>query len=374
MVRLRGLEFSLMEFAGAFGDFGTLLPFTVAYITICKLDPCGVFLGIGITNICLALVYRLPLPVQPKKALGVIAIRDKWRANQVYSTGVALGVVWLLVGFSGLIDRVVTKIPKCVLRGVQLGLGLAFALKGATLMQEDLLLGALALTLAIAFMGSRRVPASLLILGMGIAHSAYTGSFSMSHLNVGFFLPRLHIPTFQDMAYGFVFAGFAQLFLTLSNAVIATVALIRDLFPDTPRPVTPRNLVLNMGVMNVTLPFIGGMPMCHGAGGLVAQYIFGARSGGAILMEGVVEVFLGLFLASSLETICTAFPLAVLGAMLMTAGIELGRVASDVRRKEEVFVTLLTAVVAVAYNTAVAFFVGLAVHFGIMRGLIKIER
>ena len=372
-MRFRGLEFSLMEFAGAFGDFGTLLPFMVAYISICKMDPSGIFLGIGITNICLALFYRLPLPVQPKKALGVVAIREKWRPNLVYGTGIVLGLVWLLMGLSNTINKVVAKVPKCVLRGIQLGLGLAFALEGASMLKENPLLGAIALTIAIAFMGSRKVPASLLILSMGVAYSLYTGGFSASNLKFGLFLPSLHFPSLQDMVYGFIFAGFAQFFLTLTNAVIATIALIQELFPDNPQPVTPRNLALNMGVMNTVLPFIGGMPMCHGAGGLAAQYTFGARTGGAILMEGVLEIFLGLFLASSIETISNAFPLAVLGAMLMTAGIELGRVASDIRKKKEVFVMLLTAVVAVAYNVALAFFVGLAVYFAVVRGVIIIE-
>lgn len=372
-LRFRGLEFSLMEFAGSFGDFGTLLPFTVAYISMCKMDPSGIFLGIGITNICLALYYRLPLPVQPKKALAVVAIKEKWRPNLVYGTGIALGLIWILVALSGAINKVAAKIPKCVLRGIQLGLGLTFALEGASMLNENLLLGALALSTAVAFMGSRRIPASLLIIGLGVTYSIYTGAFSLSNLKFGLFLPSLHFPPLHDIVYGFVFAGLAQFFLTLTNALIATIALIKDLFPDSPYQVTPKNLALNMGVMNTVLPFIGGMPMCHGAGGLAAQYTFGARTGGAILMEGVFEIFLGLFLANSIETISNAFPLAVLGAMLMTAGIELGRVASDIRKKKEVFVMLFTAVVAVAYNVAIAFFVGLAVYFAIVKGLTKIE-
>jgi MFS superfamily sulfate permease-like transporter len=361
-----------MEFAGAFGDFGTLLPFAVAYITICGLDPCSVFLGIGITNICLALYYRLPLPVQPKKALGVVAIRERWPANMVYGTGIMLGVIWLAAGFSGAIGWIVRKVPKCVLRGIQLGLGLAFALEGAGMIQENLLLGAVSLALSIAFVGGRKVPVSLIVLGMGIAYSACTGCFSFLDLHLGLYLPSLYLPSIHDMLYGFVFAGFAQLFLTLTNAVIATASLVQELFPDNPRSVTPRNLVLNMGVMNSLVPFFGGMPMCHGAGGLAAQYAFGARTGGAILMEGAVEVLLAFFLAGSIETISNAFPLSVLGAMLMMAGLQLSKAATDVTGKDEIFIMLLTAVIGVAYNIAVAFIAGLVVFLAMKRKVIQI--
>ena len=65
MVFIKGFEFSLRELAGSFGDFGTLMPFTIGYIVFCGFEPAGLLLGIGLTNIFLALVYRLPLPVQP---------------------------------------------------------------------------------------------------------------------------------------------------------------------------------------------------------------------------------------------------------------------------------------------------------------------
>ncbi len=372
-MRFRGFEFGLMEFAGAFGDFGTLLPFTVAYITICNLDPAGIFLGIGLTNICLALIYKLPLPVQPKKAVGIIAIREKWNPNLVYGTGIALGLIWIVIGLSNVINKLVAKVPKCVLRGIQLGLGFTFALEGISMLKSNYLLGIIALILAILFMGSRKVPISLIIIGMGIIYSIYTGVFSISSLKFAFSVPSFHTPSIYDIVYGFVFAGIAQFFLTLTNAVIATIALIHDLFPESKNQVTPKSLVLNMGVMNSILPFIGGMPMCHGAGGLAAQYAFGARTGGAIIMEGILEILSALFFAGSIKEISNAFPLAVLGAMLIITGFQLGKVTTDVQKKTEIFIMILTAVLAVAFNIALAFFVVLAVHFSLSKGLIFLK-
>jgi len=370
-VRYRGLEFSLIEFSGAFGDFGTLLPFALAYITINGLEPFGIFFGIGITNIILALIYRLPLPVQPKKAVGAVAIRERWHPNLIYGTGIALGLIWLLIGATGSINRLVTKIPKCVLRGIQLGLGLILAVEGASMIQENLILGGAALIFAIVFMASRRVPTALILVSMGVLFSFFMEPILISKLNFGLSSPTLHFPSMGDMIYGLVFAGFAQLLLTLTNAIIATIALIHDLFPDR-KDVTPRNLVLNMGFMNTLTPFIGAMPMCHGAGGLAAQYSFGARTGGACLMEGVVEILLALFLAGSIDVVAKVFPFPILGAMLMVAGLQLGRVASDVRKSDELFVMLLTAVVALAFNIAAAFFVGLVAYLAIEKRWIKL--
>ena len=34
-----GNRFDRMEWAGAFGDLGTLIPFVVAYISLLKMDP-----------------------------------------------------------------------------------------------------------------------------------------------------------------------------------------------------------------------------------------------------------------------------------------------------------------------------------------------
>jgi SulP family sulfate permease len=68
-MREKSFEFSVIEFAGSLGDFGTLLPFTVGYIVICGFNPTGLLLGIGLTNIFLAIIYMLSLHVQPQKTI-----------------------------------------------------------------------------------------------------------------------------------------------------------------------------------------------------------------------------------------------------------------------------------------------------------------
>lgn len=62
-------KFKLRELGGAFGDWGTLIPFVIGYISIVGLNPAGIFICLGITNIILGLKHNLPLPVQHKRLL-----------------------------------------------------------------------------------------------------------------------------------------------------------------------------------------------------------------------------------------------------------------------------------------------------------------
>jgi len=371
MVVVRGFEFSVREFAGSLGDFGTLIPFTVGYVTICGFNPTGLLLGIGLTNVVLALIYRLPLPVQPKKVVGSVALAERWAMNRVIGAGFSVGLIWVLLSFSSRLSSLLERVPKSVVRGIQLGLAFTLALTGAELMANDLLIAAPLMAVAFLLLRNKVLPSSIFLVLFGFAYSLFTGSLNINDISVGLSLPHLHLFTISDMMYGFIYAGFAQLFLTLTNAVVATVALIHDLFPRR-EDVTPRNLIANMGVMNIVTPFIGGMPLCHGAGGLAAQYLFGARTGGAILMEGLMEISLGLFFSDSLLAIFTSYPGFIVGIMLLLTSLELGRVAFKKVEDVEVSVLLFTALISVAFNIAFGFIAGLSLYFALEKGIFEI--
>jgi hypothetical protein len=371
MVVFQGFEFSVREFAGSLGDFGTLMPFTVGYIVLCGFNPSGLLLGIGVTNIVLALVYRLPLPVQPQKVIGSIALAEKWPVRRVLGGGFAVGLVWVALSCSKRLSALLERVPDCVVRGIQLGLAFTLALSGAELMGPHVGIALALLAVGFLLLRNKVLPASIFLMCFGFGYAVYTGALHLSDVSLSFTLPSLHTFALHDVVYGFLYAGFAQLFLTLTNAVVATVALVRALFPDA-NPVTPRNLIANMGAMNLVTPFVGGMPLCHGAGGLAAQYMFGARTGGAILMEGALEILLGLFFSNSLLVIFTAFPLFVVGVMLLMAAFELGRIAVTVSDAKDTAVLCFTALVAVAFNVALGFLGGLLLYFALSRGVFQL--
>jgi MFS superfamily sulfate permease-like transporter len=123
-----------------------------------------------------------------------------------------------------------------------------------------------------------------------------------------------------------------------------------------------------MGIVNVIVPFFGGFPMCHGAGGLAGQYTFGARTGGANIMEGTIEICLGLFLSKSILNLFTIFPMSIVGAMLFYVSYELAKLVRDIKSNSEIFVMILTAIVSVTLNMAIGFVLGI-IAFNLMKKL-----
>jgi MFS superfamily sulfate permease-like transporter len=157
-----------------------------------------------------------------------------------------------------------------------------------------------------------------------------------------------------------ILAGFAQIPLTVTNATLATVALIKTYWPE--RTVTERQLSLNQGLMNLIMPFFGGMPMCHGAGGLAGQYYFGARTGGANIIEGLIEITLGLFFSASVVGLFVTFPSAIIGAMLLLVGIEMIKFAKNIRLNKDLLPLSATIVASLLSSMAVGFVIGLSVY------------
>ncbi|MBC7248716.1 MAG: hypothetical protein H5T62_00390 [Anaerolineae bacterium] len=359
MSKHKDFEFNLRELAGSMGDFGTLFPLAIGFIVVNGLNPAGLFVMMGLTNIAIGLIYRLPMPLQPKKVIAVAAITQQWPASLVYASGFGLGLTWFLLVFSGALRKIIAITPTFLVRGIQLALGVTLAWTGLKMMRPAPLLGVLAVIIVLTLRQNRYAPASIVLMALGIGIIAWRGELRGS-LELTLTLPPLTVPRLEDVWRAMLLAGFAQIPLSITNAVIATAALIRDYFPE--KPVSEHKLMLNMGIMNVVSSFFGGMPMCHGAGGLAGQYYFGARTGGTSILEGIIELFLGLFLSRSVGNLLAAFPMPLVGGMMLLVGIELARVVVKLRGWK-LYLALFTAALSVATNMAVGFVVGLAVAY-----------
>jgi MFS superfamily sulfate permease-like transporter len=257
------------------------------------------------------------------------------------------------------VRRLAACTPGSVTAGIQLALGLLLVREGLRLALTEWPLALISLAIIVTLRRNRHVPAAPVLLVLGLAVAAWRGELGGS-LCWGVSLPRPALFSPTDVWRGMVLAGFAQVALTLTNAVIATSALIREYWPE--RSVCEERLALSTGLMNLVAPFLGGMPMCHGAGGLAAQHYFGARTAGANILEGIMEVFLGLFLATSVARVFGAFPAAILGTMLLAVAAELGRLALRPRGRELVPL-VATTLVALVGGTAAGFAAGLATHY-----------
>ena len=372
-MRIGSFEFSLRELAGSMGDFGTLFPLAVGYIVVCKMNPAGFLVMMGLANITLGLIYKLPMPLQPKKVIAATAIAQGWQPRLIYASGFGTGIVILFLSLTGWIQKLADHTPKSVVRGIQIALGLMLGWQGIKWIigwQEsammsgnritNIILGAIAIVIVLTLRENKYAPAAIILIVLGATFAAIKGDL-LKVLKIGFELPPITTFGFRDICRGMILAGFAQLPLTATNAIIATASLIKEYWPQ--RPVSERKLALNMGVMNVIVTFFGGMPMCHGSGGLAGQYYFGARTGGTNILEGIMEISLGLFFSKAIVGLFTSFPMGIIGAMLFMVGIALAKYAFTLRKITDIIPAAVTAVVSLVSSMAFGFIAGFLVHF-----------
>jgi MFS superfamily sulfate permease-like transporter len=376
-MRLWGNDYNKMEFAGAFGDLGTLIPFVVGYITINKMDPLGILVAFGIFKIFAGLYFKTPIPIQPMKAIGGMAISHPGliTPGMIWGSGIFTGIFWLLMGVTGAITWIEKITTKPVVRGIMLGLGLSFITEGLVMMKEQPLVAIGGVVITFLLLSSKRFPAMLCLLGYGIVMVFIQRPEllqELSHLSIRLRLPELTFGkiSWKELLSGFVILGIPQAPLTLGNAIIGTVAENNAHFPD--RKVTAKQISLDHGFMNLISTCLGGIPMCHGAGGLAGHIRFGARTGGALVILGLIVLLTGLFLSDSVAFIFQVFPTSILGIILFFAGLELALVIRDVKlRKENLYVLLLTAGIAM-WNMGIAYLAGLLLYYGIKRRWIAI--
>ncbi|KAK9795547.1 hypothetical protein WJX73_003922 [Symbiochloris irregularis] len=339
--RLR-YDLTLSEISGAFGDLGTFLPLLVALVRTCGLDLGTSLIFTGLYNVA-----------------------------------------------SGLIGTLNWIVPGSVVRGIQLAVGLNLAVKGVTLAllkgtqwrpltgSDSIWPGVAAfvfILLALFAQACRSsedkvltdvrqtrllIPAALIVVLVGLLWTGLRHPQLLKALQFGPTRPHFVMPSRDEWLQGIVKAGLPQIPLTLLNSVVAVCQLANDKFPD--RPASPRMVAISVGIMNVIGPWLGALPCCHGAGGLAAQVRFGAQTGAAPIFLGAVKLILGLAFGSSLFALLQAFPMPLLGAMLVFAGIELASSCQVHMAHPGGMLMLITAAAILALkNTGLGFLAGLA--------------
>ena len=355
----------MQEASGACGDLGTFIPHVIGAITVAGLAPAGVLFGFGAFLIATGLFYGLPMPVQPMKAVSAVILTDGLKPGEVAAAGMILGVVLLVLGITGWIGRLARAIPQSVSAGLQLGLGLLMGVLGVKLMLQTPWIGFLALAALILLSRIPRCPAAPIVLGVAAVVELVSSSAAMP-ADFGFALsnPHVVIPSLAEVWRSFAIAVLPQLSLTLTNAVIVTASLSRELFPATGAIASERNLALSSGLANVLLCPFGAMPMCHGAGGLAAQHRFGARTGLAPIIFGVVVLLLALGFADHAAAIFAIVPIGAVGALLIMAGTDLAISRRLFDGKPSCLPVIgVTALVTLTVNPALGLILGWVAEF-----------
>jgi MFS superfamily sulfate permease-like transporter len=359
-----GFRFTREEISGSLGDLGTFLPLTLGYITQCGLSPAPVFFFAGLWNVATGILFRLPIPVQPMKAIAAVAIAEGMTPGEVAAAGILMGGTVFLIGIFPGAGRILSLAPKPVVRGIQLGVGLKLLLTGVQAIlplplvgMDSLLVGGIAVSLIVLSYFRHKVPAALILFLFGFFLLGASKPWLFGNLDLQAWVPDVIVPSLADWWGGFTKGAIAQLPLTLLNSVVAVCALSGDLFPG--RKIPEVRMARNVGVMNLISCWFGGMPVCHGAGGLAGQFHFGARTGGSVVFLGGVKMAVGVAAATALLSPLRNFPQSILGALLVFAGLELSLPARDLTARADFLVALLTAGLILAVNVTIGFLAGI---------------
>jgi MFS superfamily sulfate permease-like transporter len=363
--RAQPLRFDLRELSGSLGDLGTFLPLSVAMALTCGMDIGLIFILAGLMNVTTGIVFRQPIPVQPMKAIAAVAIAEGLSAGVIASAGMITGVVVFTLTIIGGVDWIARSIPKPVVRGIQAGVGVKLAWTGMQWLGplpaiglDSWLVAGVAGVLVQRMIG-RRQPVLLYVFlaGFALLGLGQIGAYQ----SLAFDLPafRVMLPTADQWWAGLTRGAVPQLPLTLLNSVIAVCALSGDYFPG--RGITPHRMAASVGLMNLLCVPFGGMPMCHGAGGLAAQYHYGARTGGSVVMLGVIKILTGLMLGGMLLATLPHYPVSILAVMVIAAGLTLARAAKDCLQGRSLLIVTTMMCLMVAVNTITGFIVGCAI-------------
>ncbi|KAI8909617.1 hypothetical protein EDD86DRAFT_190509 [Gorgonomyces haynaldii] len=338
----------LSEISGALGDMGTLLPILVSLTASKQISlPASLVFG-GIYNILTGFYYDIPMAVQPMKSIASIALLSNMPREQVVSAGMSVSAFLLVLVLTRTLHLVQKWIPLCLVRGIQLGTGLGLFSSGIKSIQSsagwnftgfawmnNYVIAMLSMLLVLVMYPAKRNYSALILFLFGVIASVIVIASAGTSVPFQVAFETPFVPSADDFYQGFIRAGLGQIPLTLLNSVIAVSMLADDLFPEKAPAAPTDSVAVSVGLMNLISGWFGSVPYCHGSGGLAGQYRFGARSGKSIIFLGTVKLLAGIFFGTSLAVVFKNIPSAVLGILLVVAGMQLTSITLDLGKFEE---------------------------------------
>lgn len=382
------MRFNRMELAGSLGDLGTLLPITIGMIVVNGMSAVGTFYVIGLFYILAGVYFRIPVAVQPMKVIGAYAIATAMPPAQIAGSTLLISVFLAIIALTGAARWIGKAVPKAVVRGVQLSTGILlmrqgilfiigtssfqqlsgaaepyFAIQQFGPLPLGLLIGIVGLTLTFLLLNSKRYPAGIAVIGLGLAAGILFGDHSaLLQISPGFHVPLLLPFGFPDID-AFTVALFVltlpQIPMTIGNAVVATADLSKEYFSESASRVTYTSTTLSMACASAASFLCGSIPLCHGAGGLAAHYRFGARTHGSNLIIGGFFLVLAVIFGPQAITLLHLLPMSILGVLLAFAGGQLSLTILDMKNRNDMFVVLTMLGITLAANLAWAFPAGI---------------
>jgi hypothetical protein len=127
-------DLSWREASGSLGDLGTFLPLLVGLTVESGLDAGTTLIVTGVYNLITALCFDVPMPVQPMKTIAAVALSDaSVTVPQIVAAGVFVSAAVFGLGVTGLIDTFNRIVPRAVVHGMQIGLGVLLCVRAFTM-------------------------------------------------------------------------------------------------------------------------------------------------------------------------------------------------------------------------------------------------
>ena len=364
------------EAAGAVADLGVFAPLAVALVVGNGMSATAALLPAGLLYLLAAWVYRLPVGVQPLKALAAVAIANGLPPETIGAAALWMGILFTALGVSGWLDNLARVFPQALVRGVQAAVGLLLIRSAVMLVWQPPgpflpyalpLDWSIALTVGVLVLAIRlrRLHVTLVLVAAGLVIALGRFEGEMLWGPSGMAGPSTDPAIWWSALVALVLP---QAPLTLANACIAPVDAARHYFGDKAGSVKPGRLACTLGAANLVAGAISGLPVCHGSGGMTAHVAFGARSWRAPLLIGSAMVLLALVAGQGLGPVLAAFPVEILAGLLAAAGmLHLALLAALKNRKDQAIALTVGLVGAATLNLLWGLLAG-----GLLWGLLRL--
>lgn len=368
------------DLTGAVADLGVFVPLVASLVLVNGMHPGSILLAAGILVVAAGVVFRIPFPVQPLKALTALAVAQQLSPELIHAAGLQIGVILALLALTGAADRMARFFTVPVIRSLQFAVGALLVVTAARLVLAPPAIldrgvpTPVSLMVGIAVLGLVTVAATrrwfllvVVVVVAGIAWSVATGE-------IAFAPPDIHFPAFAPpplavFGSAFVLLVVPQLPLTYSNAIVGVSHLARETFPDAASRVTPTRVSLVCGAGNVLSSVFGGMPMCHGSSGFTAHVRLGASTPAMNLILGGLFITLGLVFSGQVLALFALVPVSVLAALLAYAGLRHALLVLDLRGSALALALVAGTVGVVTRNLAFTTVLALVAEFGRRRAV-----
>lgn len=368
----------LGEISGSVGDLGVSLPLAFALVVSNGFPVARIFLLWGLVYFLTGWYYRVPVSVQPLKAMAVIAIAVGIAPDELASTAFFYGVIFVALARTGAIAWLERLFTRALVQGIQLGIGLILAFKAIQLVREyglflsgtdpatvsALIMTGVVLAILLAGETMLRKPMAIFVLAAGLVYGLVYSTVTDSVVDL--VAPegpawRFTLPQVALLPELLVILILPQLPLTLGNAVFAASDACRQCWPARAGRTSATALATSIGVSNVGIGLLGGFPVCHGAGGIAAHARFGGKTGLTTMFLGTV--FCVVAAVDDWSHFLFLIPVPVLGALLLLTSWALIRLCWRLQGLQEWVVALLVG--GIAFGTrhlSLALLVGLTVE------------